>query len=98
VEYHTQLPQVGGNEGLGYILGIMIIAVGYNIVKFFEVETTYTEKVDVLTNTRSVRSPLAHLYDKIFVLSLEHCSLHLYSFEVSGVLFLSVCLYIGRRI
>jgi hypothetical protein len=45
--------QAGGNDGLGYILGIMAIAVGYNLVKFFEVETAYREEVDPATNTRS---------------------------------------------
>jgi len=44
--------QVGGNEGFGYILMILVIAVGYNMVKFFAVETTYTEELDVITNTR----------------------------------------------
>jgi hypothetical protein len=50
--------QAGGNDGLGYILGIMAIAVGYNLVKFFEVETAYREEVDPATNTRSAH----HLY------------------------------------
>jgi hypothetical protein len=31
---------------------ILVIAVGYNIVKFFEVETTYKEELDPRTNTR----------------------------------------------